>query len=217
MFATFRAEQNRSNPMVIYRQRPPEKEALAPAACLNPPAVVPHGLGVGDGSLQIKPGRQAARTSQVSGTRSLAACLESWLCFCCSIQSTRWPHYRGQRSGRHSGCAHSTACSVQPSGVHEREERTSLQRRYSRVLRAGVLDPVIHARDMLPPESIVTGGSLAKGSKIGYELTCACLHSKFFSLRCLHKRISISRGLLRLFLLTSYVQSKGEVEQNKYS
>jgi hypothetical protein len=31
---------------------------------------------------------------------------------------------------------------------------------------AGVLDPVIHARDMLPPESIVTGGSLAKGSKI---------------------------------------------------
>jgi hypothetical protein len=31
---------------------------------------------------------------------------------------------------------------------------------------AGVLDPVIHARDMLPPESIETGGSLAKGSKI---------------------------------------------------
>ena len=27
---------------------------------------------------------------------------------------------------------------------------------------AGVLDPVIHARDMLPPESIVTGGSHAR-------------------------------------------------------
>jgi len=36
VLATFRAKPNRfnrSNLMVIYRQRPPEKEALAPAAC----------------------------------------------------------------------------------------------------------------------------------------------------------------------------------------
>jgi hypothetical protein len=71
VFATFRAEQNRSNPMVIYRQRPPEKEALAPAACLNPPAVVPHGLVVRDDILQINPGRQTAKASPVSGTKSL--------------------------------------------------------------------------------------------------------------------------------------------------
>ena len=38
---------------------------------------------------------------------------------------------------------------------------------------AGVLDPVIHARDMLPPESIVTGGSLAKGSKTVCLVTVA--------------------------------------------
>jgi len=57
--------------MAICRLRPPEKESLAPAACLNPPAVVPHGLGVRDGSLQINPGRQTAKASPVLRTKSL--------------------------------------------------------------------------------------------------------------------------------------------------
>ena len=94
------------------------------------------------------------------------ACLESWLCLCCSIQSTRWPHYRGvdRDASVTQGVRTAFSCSGQPSGVHERErERTSFQRRYSRALCLCVfLDPVIHARDMLPPESIGIGGSHAR-------------------------------------------------------
>ena len=48
--------------------------------------------------------------------------------------------------------------SVQPSGVHEREKEQAcsvgIPAHFARVL-----VPVIHARDMLPSESIVTGGS----------------------------------------------------------
>ena len=38
-----------------------------------PPAVVPRGLGISEGSLQIKPGRQAAAASPVSGIEPLTA------------------------------------------------------------------------------------------------------------------------------------------------
>ena len=56
---------------------------------------------------------------------------------------------------------HALYCSVQSSGVHERERENKAAAcvfpRTSRLF----LDPIIHARDMIPPESIETGGSLA--------------------------------------------------------
>ncbi len=85
--------------------------------------------------------RHLCRGTSPSLSGSLrTACLENWSCFCCSIQRTRWPHYRGQRCGRHSGCAHTTASIPRPpvfsQVVFMRErKRTSLQHRYSRVLR----------------------------------------------------------------------------------
>ena len=85
---------------------------------------------------------------------------ELWLHYCIEKYAPRMG-----RSGRHSGCAHSTACSVQPSGFMRERKEQACSVGISAYF-AGVLDPVIHARDMLPPESIVTGGSLAKGSKI---------------------------------------------------
>jgi hypothetical protein len=80
VFATFRAEKPpprdpNANGFVIgpavIKHTHILSEALTPGACLNPLAVVPHGLGVRDGSLQINPGRQTAKASPVSGTKSL--------------------------------------------------------------------------------------------------------------------------------------------------
>jgi len=57
--------------MAIWSGVTPEKKAFAPTACLYPPTVVPRGLGVRDGRLKIKTGRQTAKASPVSGTKSL--------------------------------------------------------------------------------------------------------------------------------------------------
>ena len=125
-FQRFRI-QDRTPPMAIevaevdpWRRRSLLQRASAP------PAVVPRGLGISEGSLQIKPGRQAAAASPVSGIEPLTAqcCCGVAAVWTVCVVHTKYapPHCRGGEAGVTQGLRIALSCSVEPSAVHEGEK-----------------------------------------------------------------------------------------------